>query len=100
MSFLATTNDDPYGLMRLADCHVCRQPIAGQAVEHDGPVARHGDAHGDAHGEGYLYLHPGCATVMAMRLLADVMQQPHKGELRVVDMLQQRRVTLPHMEPA
>lgn len=67
-----------------ATCHVCGQPLRAcdSAVTHDGDVR---PSRSETTGYGSIGLHIECATILAMRLLADVMK--HKGsdhEPRVV----------------
>ena len=67
-----------------SNCHVCGKPLRAcdSAVTHDGRV-HFNDA--NATGYGSIGLHVECATILAMRLIADVMK--HKGsdhEPRVV----------------
>jgi hypothetical protein len=65
-------------------CHVCGKPLRAcdSSVEHDGWVRTH---HHERSSSGSIGLHVECATILAMRLIADVMD--HKGsahEPRVV----------------
>jgi hypothetical protein len=65
-------------------CHVCGKPLRAcdSAVVHDGWVR---PTHDDVSISGSIGLHTECATILAMRLIADVMD--HKGvehEPRVV----------------
>ena len=65
-------------------CHVCGKPLRAcdSAVVHDGYVRQ---THQATSSYGVLGLHIECATILAMRLIADVMK--HKGaehEPRVV----------------
>lgn len=67
-----------------SNCHVCGKPLRAcdSAVTHDGRV--HSNAAGTTD-YGSIGLHIECATILAMRLIADVMK--HKGsdhEPRVV----------------
>jgi hypothetical protein len=65
-------------------CHVCGKPLRAcdSSVEHDGWVRTH---HQESSSRGSIGLHTECATILSMRLIADVMR--HKGaehEPRVV----------------
>ena len=65
-------------------CHVCGKPLRAcdSAVVHDGWVR---PVHHEISSDGSIGLHVECATILAMRLLYDVMD--HKGsahEPRVV----------------
>jgi hypothetical protein len=67
-----------------SNCHVCGNPLRAcdSAIVHDGRV--HNNV-SDTTGYGSIGLHIECATILAMRLIADVMK--HKGsehEPRVV----------------
>jgi hypothetical protein len=72
-------------------CHVCHRhvDVSDFAVEHDGHVGiRNKEL--NAEGYGHIILHAECATVLAMRLIHDVMQQNERTEqtpLRVVEAL-------------
>jgi hypothetical protein len=81
MSFLQP-NDTLYSCP--ATCHVCGEPLRScdSAVVHDGDVR---PARSDTTAYGSIGLHTECATILAMRLMYDVMD--HKGaehEPRVV----------------
>ena len=65
-------------------CHVCGDPLRAcdSAVVHDGYVR---PMHHEISSDGSIGLHTECATILAMRLIADVMD--HRGvehEPRVV----------------
>lgn len=61
-----------------SNCHVCGKPLRAcdSAVTHDGRV-HFNDA--DTTGYGSIGLHIECATILAMRLIADVMK--HKSSV-------------------
>jgi len=72
-------------------CHVCHKPVdvSDFAVEHDGHVGIRNKEF-DVEGYGHIILHAECATVLAMRLVHDVMKQTERTEqtpLRVVEAL-------------
>jgi hypothetical protein len=76
-------------------CHVCHKPVdmADFAVEHDGHVGLRNQAF-TAEGYGHIILHAECATVLAMRLIHDVMLQKQTSfqtPLRVVNVLGRTR---------
>lgn len=89
MTFLKSINEYTGGQIKVK-CHVCgdrlqqHQPV----VTHDGKVYVH-DTHvehrGDAHGS--LHLHAECATILILRLAADVMRQNYTQPNRVVESL-------------
>lgn len=60
-------------------CHVCRTPVdmSDFAVEHDGHVGMSNPSF-TVEGHGYIILHAACATVLAMRLIHDVMNQKER----------------------
>ena len=60
-------------------CHVCHTPVdvSDFAVEHDGHVGIHNKTL-SAEGYGHFILHAECATVLAMRLIHDVMRQKER----------------------
>jgi hypothetical protein len=76
-------------------CHVCGKPvdITDFGIEHDGHVhAYHSDDPSAVYGA--ILLHAECATVLAMRLIHDVMQQDKRTEqtpLRAVEVLGHNR---------
>jgi hypothetical protein len=63
-------------------CHVCHKILNLEdcAVEHDGTVAID-----DTEKYGHIIMHTPCATILAMRLINDVMKQ--KTHPRVVNTL-------------
>jgi len=72
-------------------CHECCKPVdmSDFAVEHDGHVGIRNQAF-TAEGHGHIILHAECATVLAMRLIHDVMKQKERSSqtpLRVVEAL-------------
>jgi hypothetical protein len=76
-------------------CHVCHKPvdIADFAVEHDGHVGIRNQTF-SAEGYGHIIMHAECATVLAMRLIHDVMKQKERSvqtPLRVVETLNKVR---------
>ena len=76
-------------------CHVCHKPvdIADFAVEHDGHVGIRNKTF-SAEGYGHIIMHAECATVLALRLINDVMSQNEstaQTPLRVVDLLNKVR---------
>jgi len=80
-----------YGAMpqRLAThCHVCGDVFRDQEVmvEHSGAtmVCISGQ---ETNGHGSIVMHPECATILAMRLLSDVIEAPSEYGERVVDTL-------------
>lgn len=93
-------------------CHVCHQDFkdADQAVHHSGHVAmalkaRMQSAQNNAdllrvfEGDGGITMHEECATILAMRLLHDVMtHRTHddRDDPRVVDTLRRTREVLTH----
>jgi hypothetical protein len=58
-------------------CHVCSKPLRAcdSAVVHDGRVQ---NMHEDTASYGSIGLHIECATILSMRLIADVMK--HKSD--------------------
>jgi|APGre2960657404_1045060.scaffolds.fasta_scaffold10198_5 hypothetical protein len=60
-------------------CHVCRTPVdmSDFAVEHDGHVGMSNQSF-TVEGHGHIILHAECATVLAMRLIHDVMNQKER----------------------
>jgi hypothetical protein len=76
-------------------CHVCHKPVdvTDFAVEHDGHVGIRNQTF-SAEGYGHIFMHAECATVLAMRLINDVMSQKEntvQTPLRVVDLLNKVR---------
>ena len=76
-------------------CHVCNKPVdfADFAVEHDGHVGVR-NKETVVEGYGHIIMHAECATVLAMRLISDVMRQKERTEqtpLRVVEVLNKAR---------
>ena len=76
-------------------CHVCHTPVdmSDFAVEHDGHVGFRSKEIA-IEGYGHIIMHAECATVLAMRLIHDVMQQNERTEqtpLRVVEALNKLR---------
>ena len=76
-------------------CHVCHKPVdmADFAVEHDGHVGIRNQVF-SAEGYGHIIMHAECATVLAMRLIHDVMKQKERTSqtpLRVVEALSKAR---------
>ena len=76
-------------------CHVCHKPVdmADFAVEHDGHVGLRNQTF-TAEGYGHIIMHAECATVLAMRLIHDVMKQKDRTEQtpnRVVETLNHTR---------
>jgi hypothetical protein len=76
-------------------CHVCHKPVdvTDFAVEHDGHVGIRNQTF-SAEGYGHIIMHAECATVLAMRLINDVMSQKEntvQTPLRVVDLLNKVR---------
>ena len=75
-------------------CHVCGKPVemSDFAIEHDGHVhAYHAD---EPNTYGVIIMHAECATVLAMRLIHDAMQQTHRTmqtPLRAVEVLSRKR---------
>jgi hypothetical protein len=72
-------------------CHVCRKPVdmSDFAVEHDGHVGVRNQSF-TVEGYGNIIMHAECATVLAMRLIHDVMKQKERTAqtpLRVVEAL-------------
>jgi len=77
-------------MMKHCDCHVCGERIfeSRYAIEHSGAGQY---VENKTLGEGFvsIWLHPECATVLALRLAHDVMRiPPTKGQPRAVDLLQ------------
>lgn len=93
-------------------CHVCHQPFNDSdfAVHHSGSVTvmlktrleaapYESRAARIVEGHGGITMHEECATILAMRLLHDVMQhRPHddREDPRVVDTLRRTRQVLQH----
>jgi hypothetical protein len=80
-------------MMRLAKhCHVCSAKFKDTdvVVEHSGAgmLVISGQEHNAG---GSIALHPECATILAMRLLSDVMDIRTGPEMRVVDALRNIR---------
>jgi hypothetical protein len=76
-------------------CHVCSAKlIVGHdiIVDHSGAAMVH-DGGQETNGHGSIILHPECATILAMRLLHDVMEIRNSPNMRVVDVLRQVRET-------
>lgn len=76
-------------------CHVCHKPVdvSDFAVEHDGHVGISNKTF-SAEGYGHIILHAECATVLAMRLIHDVMKQTDRTAQtpkRVVETLNHTR---------
>jgi hypothetical protein len=74
-------------------CHVCHTPLRAcdNAILHDGYVKVSKDEQG---GDGVIGMHLECATILAMRLIADVVKQnAGEPEPRVVDSLRTIRET-------
>jgi hypothetical protein len=76
-------------------CHVCHKPVdvTDFAVEHDGHVGVRNQTF-SAEGYGHIIMHAECATVLALRLINDVMGQRDntiQTPLRVVDLLNKTR---------
>jgi hypothetical protein len=77
-------------------CHVCSKTIAleDQVIEHGGYVNG-----GGTYGlNGGIAMHPECATILVLRLAADVVKQPSEpkipqGEARVLHVLRDVRNT-------
>lgn len=72
-------------------CHECCKPVdmSDFAVEHDGHVGMSNQSF-TVEGHGHIILHAECATVLAMRLIHDVMNQKERSSqtpLRVVEAL-------------
>lgn len=89
MTFLKSINEYTDGQVRVY-CHVCGDRLQQHqpAVVHDGNVYVHDtnvDYKGDAYGS--LHLHAECATILMLRLAADVMRQSHTTPNRVVESL-------------
>ena len=86
-------NEPAFGSATL--CHVCHKPVdmADFAVEHDGHVGLRNQAF-TAEGYGHIIMHAECATVLAMRLIHDVMKQKDRTKQtpnRVVETLNHTR---------
>lgn len=80
-------------MMRLAKyCHVCSDKFTPDdvVVEHSGGVMLCISGQED-NGGGSIVLHPECATILAMRLLHDVMDIRNSPQMRVVDALRNVR---------
>lgn len=84
-----------YGALpqRLAtNCHVCGVALRDQEVmvEHSGAtmVCISGQ---ETNGHGSIVMHPECATILAMRLMSDVIEAPNAYGHRVVDTLRKVR---------
>lgn len=76
-------------------CHVCSRPVDFDdvAVVHDGYVGIEQKTL-SVEGSGQIVMHTECATVLAMRLIADVMAQrvrPVQSAMRVVEVLNKNR---------
>ena len=80
-------------------CHVCGKPVemSDFGIEHDGHVhVYHSEERDNTYGA--IILHAECATVLAMRLIHDVMQQRDRTEqtpLRAVEVLGKNRSKKP-----
>lgn len=89
MTFLKSINDYTDGQVRVS-CHVCGDRLQQHqpAVMHWGKVYVH-DTKVDYEGEAYggLHLHAECATILLLRLAADVMRQSPTTPNRVVESL-------------
>lgn len=89
MTFLKSINEYTDGQLRVS-CHVCGDRLQQHqsAIVHDGKVYVH-DAKVDYKGNAYgsLHLHAECATILMLRLAADVMRQSRMMPNRVVDSL-------------
>jgi hypothetical protein len=78
-------------MMKHSDCHICGERIREDqnAIEHSG-AGQYVQA--KQLGEGFvsIWMHPECATVLAMRLINDVMSVKRTAEqpARVVEELQ------------
>lgn len=75
--------------MRMAThCHACSKAFedADIVVEHSGAVMLHLNGH-ETTDRGSIVMHPECATILAMRLIHDVMDIRNSPEMRVVDTL-------------
>ena len=86
---------DKQALGNATCCHVCHKPvdIGDFAVEHDGHVGVR-TKELSVEGYGHIIMHAECATVLAMRLIHDVMNQydrPEQTPLRVVEVLNRNR---------
>jgi len=86
-------NEPSFGNATL--CHVCNKPvdISDFAVEHDGHVGMRNQAF-TAEGHGHIIMHAECATILAMRLIHDVMKQKERTietPLRAVEVLNRNR---------
>lgn len=85
-----------YGDMpiRLAThCHVCSERFTtghDHVIDHSGATMVHIDGQ-EVNGRGSIVMHPECATILAMRILHDVMDIRSGPEMRVVDALRNVR---------
>lgn len=76
-------------------CHVCGEKFTKDhdvAIDHSGRAMVHINGQ-ETNGHGSIVLHPECATILAMRLLHDVMAIRTGPEMRVVDALGSIRAT-------
>ena len=92
---MTAINPNQLALGNATLCHVCHKPvgIADFAVEHDGHVGIRNKTF-SAEGYGHIIMHAECATVLAMRLIHDVMKQKERSvqtPLRVVETLNKVR---------
>jgi hypothetical protein len=74
-------------------CHVCSQKFVHDhdvAIDHSGAAMVHEDGQ-QTNGHGSIVMHPECATILAMRLLHDVMDIRNGPDMRVVDTLRNVR---------
>lgn len=76
-------------------CHVCNKPVDMDdvGVEHDGHVGIRNKEF-EVEGYGHIIMHTECATVLAMRLIHDVMAHNERTEqtpLRAVEVLGKHR---------
>lgn len=76
-------------------CHVCGERFTKDhdvAVDHSGAAMVHINGQ-ETNGHGSIVMHPECATILAMRLIHDVMDIRNSPEMRVVDTLRTVRDT-------
>ena len=76
-------------------CHVCHKPVEAEdfGIEHMGHVGMRNQLF-SAEGDGSIILHAECATVLAMRLIHDAMDQRERTiqtPLRAVEVLGRNR---------
>ena len=69
-------------------CHTCGRPFEDVdiVVEHSGAAMVHKNGL-ETTDRGSIVMHPECATILAMRLISDVMDIRNSPEMRVVDTL-------------